>query len=124
MVAFFLSVTCDIPSRQERTALPSTCTGQAPHKPEPQPNFVPVSLRCSRTTQSNGVSGSASTLTGLPFTVNAIAAIPPSLGITVMICEVPAFLAQRPPARPDANQPSKIRKHAEAGQVECGQLNY
>ena len=37
--------------------MPSICTVQAPHRPAPQPNFVPVSLRCSRTTQSSGVFG-------------------------------------------------------------------
>src|SRR5215510_1817571 len=57
----------------ERTALPSTCTVQAPHRPEPQPNFVPVSFRCSRSTHSSGVSGSAATLTAVPLTVNPIA---------------------------------------------------
>ena len=46
----------------------------------PHPNFVPVSLRCSRTTQSSGVSGSASTLTALPLTVNAMAAMRSSVG--------------------------------------------
>jgi hypothetical protein len=34
-----------------------------------------VSLSCSRTTQSNGVSGSASTLAALPLIVNDVAAI-------------------------------------------------
>jgi hypothetical protein len=48
---------------------------QAPHRPEPQPNFVPVSFNCSRTTQSKGVSGSASTLDVLPLIVNVVAAI-------------------------------------------------
>src|SRR5580658_7260156 len=37
--------------------------------PTPQPYFVPVSLRRSRTTQSSGVSGPASALTSLPLTV-------------------------------------------------------
>ena len=58
---------------QERTALPSIWTVQAPHRPEPQPNLVPVSFRCSRTTHSSGVSGSASTVTALLLIVNATA---------------------------------------------------
>jgi hypothetical protein len=37
--------------------------------------LVPVSLRCSRTTQSRAVSGSVSTLTALPLIVNATAVI-------------------------------------------------
>ena len=40
----------------ERVALPPTCTVQAPHRPMPQPNFVPVRPSSSRMTQSNGVS--------------------------------------------------------------------
>src|SRR5262245_48196702 len=63
---------------QERIALPSMWTVQAPHKPEPQPNLVPVSLRCSRTTQSSGVLASTSTFAAVPLTVNATAmAFPP-----------------------------------------------
>src|SRR5512134_2788562 len=55
-----------------RTALPSTCTVQAPHCAMPQPYFVPVSLSSSRITQSSGVSASDFALTGLPFTVNDV----------------------------------------------------
>ena len=38
-----------------RTDVPSKWTVQAPHWPMPQPNFVPVSRRRSRITQSRGV---------------------------------------------------------------------
>jgi hypothetical protein len=38
----------------------------------PQPYFVPVRFRESRITQSNGVDGGSSTVTGLPLTVNEI----------------------------------------------------
>ncbi len=86
MVVTFLPATFDTAIWHERIALPSIWTVQAPHRPEPQPNFVPVSFRCSRTTQSNGVSGSASTVAALPFTVIAIAVIRPSPGIPVVIC--------------------------------------
>jgi hypothetical protein len=44
-------------------------------RPEPQPNLVPVSFKCSRTTQSKGVSGSASTLAVFPLIVNAVEAM-------------------------------------------------
>src|SRR5262245_19932695 len=71
MVVTFLPPTVDICVWQDLTALPSIWTVQAPHRPEPQPYLVPVSLRCSRTTQSRAVSGSASTLTALPLIVNA-----------------------------------------------------
>ncbi len=44
----------------ERSALPLTCTVQAPHCAMPHPNFVPVSPSVSRIAQSKGVSGSTS----------------------------------------------------------------
>src|SRR6476661_5677602 len=52
MVVTFLPATLDTEIWQERIALPSMWTVQAPHRPEPHPNLVPVNLRCSRTTQS------------------------------------------------------------------------
>ncbi len=52
---------------QERVATPSTCTVHAPQSAAPQPNFVPVIWRWSRSTQRSGVSGAASTVTVLPF---------------------------------------------------------
>src|SRR5215471_10426314 len=76
MVVTFLPPMVDICVWQDLTALPSIWTVQAPHRPEPQPYLVPVSLRCSRTTQSSAVSGSASTFTALPLIVNAIAMRP------------------------------------------------
>src|SRR6516165_7525420 len=47
-------------------------TMQAPHKPAPQPNFVPVSFNPSRITHSNGVSGGASVVAGCPFTTKFV----------------------------------------------------
>src|SRR4051794_16930011 len=73
MVVTDLSATSDTWVWQENARLPSMCTMQAPHRPVPQPNLVPVSFRPSRTTQSSGVSGGASTDTGLPFTVKLVA---------------------------------------------------
>jgi hypothetical protein len=78
MVVTFLPTTFETAIWHERIALPSIWTVQTPHRPEPQPNFVPVSFMCSRTTQSSGVSGSTSTVAALPFIVSAIAAIRPS----------------------------------------------
>src|SRR5262249_56269854 len=49
------------------------CTMQAPHKPVPQPNLVPVSLRSSRITHSSGVAGGAAVEAALPFTVKLVA---------------------------------------------------
>src|SRR3954465_12213868 len=58
---------------QENARLPSMCTMQAPHNPVPQPNLVPVSLRSSRITHNSGVTGGASVVAGLPFTMNFVA---------------------------------------------------
>src|SRR6267143_1933633 len=55
---------------QERTGLPSRWIVHAPHKARPQPNFVPVIPSTSRSTQSNGVSSSTSTLRALPLIVS------------------------------------------------------
>src|SRR5215510_930747 len=98
MVVTCLPCTCDSAVWHERTALPSIWTVQAPHRPEPHPNLVPVSLRCSRTTQSSGVLGAASTLTALLLTVNATAgmALPPRLSSPMIdvdcYCPWPAAL--------------------------------
>src|SRR5262245_54804531 len=51
------------------------CTVQAPHRPVPQPNLVPVSLRPSRITHNNGVAGGASVDAALPFTVKSMAMV-------------------------------------------------
>ena len=45
-------------------------TMQAPHLPSPQPHFVPVSFKSSRSTSSKGRWGSVVTVAGRPFTVN------------------------------------------------------
>ena len=58
---------------QVRTARPSRCTVQAPQAAMPHPNLVPVKPSVSRSTHSNGVSGSTSTVRVCPFTVSVIA---------------------------------------------------
>src|SRR5262249_26578892 len=45
---------------------------QAPHRPVPQPNLVPVSLSPSRITHNNGVCGGASVVAAWPFTVKLV----------------------------------------------------
>src|SRR2546426_5964783 len=57
----------------ERTGFPSRWIVHAPHKARPQPNFVPVIPSTSRSTQSNGVSSSTSTLRALPLIVSVCA---------------------------------------------------
>src|SRR5262245_16287320 len=71
-------VTTSAPSRvstevtQERRGSPLTCTVQAPHWATPQPNLVPVRPCTSRRNHSNGIDGSPSYSTGVPFTVSLI----------------------------------------------------
>src|SRR5215831_2011830 len=55
---------------QDRTALPSMWTVQAPHWAMPQPYLVPVRPMLSRMTHSSGVSGSTSTSCDVPLMVS------------------------------------------------------
>src|SRR3954463_8798963 len=61
MVVIFLPTASLTEVWQDRTASPLTWTVQAPQRPAPQPNLVPVICNCSRMTQSSGVSLAAST---------------------------------------------------------------
>jgi hypothetical protein len=63
--------TLSIGVMQDRVAIPSICTVQAPQRATPQPNFVPVRPRTSRSTQSSGMSPSTSTLCVVPLTLMA-----------------------------------------------------
>src|ERR1700730_5381028 len=60
----------------ERIGCPSRCTVHAPHNAMPQPNLVPVRPSVSRSTHSNGMSGSTSTSVSLPLTLSLIIAPP------------------------------------------------
>ena len=75
MVVMLFPATWETSVEHERTAAPSTCTVQAPQRPAPQPNFVPLSSNVSRSTQSRGVCGVTLTLRSLPFTRRVISAI-------------------------------------------------
>src|SRR5579883_1847200 len=72
MVVTFLPETEEIGVMHERVASPLTCTVHAPQRAIPQPNFVPVRLRVSRKTQSNGISGLTSTVSGFPLRVKVM----------------------------------------------------
>src|SRR5262244_3965473 len=77
-------VTSDLPMlsigvTQERVALPSMCTVQAPHSAMPQPNLVPVRPTCSRMAHSRGVLGSTLTSMELPLIVKRTIAFPPRI---------------------------------------------
>src|SRR5215467_8775648 len=80
MVVIDLPSTSDTGMAQERVALPSICTVQAPHDAIPQPNLVPVSLRCSRKTHRSGVLASTPTSLRTPLTVKATMCFPPFVG--------------------------------------------
>jgi hypothetical protein len=71
MVVTDLPSTSEAGMAQERTGSPSMCTVQAPQAAMPQPNFVPVSFRCSRKTHNSGVSGATLTWCRCPLTVKA-----------------------------------------------------
>ena len=70
----------------EKARLPSIWTMQAPHRPVPQPNLVPVSLSSSRITHSSGVCGGASDRAALPLMLKSNA-----IGSSI----VPGVTAQR-----------------------------
>src|SRR5262250_1153626 len=61
---------------QDRLGLPSKCTVQAPQSAAPQPNLVPFMPSRSRNTHSNGMSGGASTVWGLPLIFRVAMVVP------------------------------------------------
>src|ERR1039457_3587481 len=70
---------------QENAGLPSRSTVHDPHWPSPQPYFVPVNPKSSRSTSSRGRSGSVSTLRAFPLTDNRMVAMclrPPTIAST------------------------------------------
>src|ERR1700716_591633 len=77
MVVIFLAPTAFTRVTHERMGCPSRCTVHAPHNAMPQPNLVPVRPSVSRSTHSNGMSGSTSTSVSLPLTLSLIIAPPP-----------------------------------------------
>src|SRR5215468_1926380 len=72
MVVIDLPVAADRATLHDRAARPSMRTVQAPHWAMPQPYLVPVSFSESRSTHSNGVSGSTATLWAMPLTISEI----------------------------------------------------
>jgi hypothetical protein len=65
---------------QDRVGCPSTWMVQAPHRPMPQPNLVPVMLSTSRSVHSNGMSSGISRSRGFPFTLSVTMSVPPVRG--------------------------------------------
>src|SRR5579871_2757005 len=86
---------------------------QAPQRPTPHPNLVPVSLSSSRITHNSGVCGEASECSGLPLTLKSIAMDPS----TQLVGSV----------RQGTDQPLRRRNHTPAGtlfvpEVSCDSL--
>src|SRR5580698_1554796 len=74
MVVIFFPPTLEIGVMQDLVASPLMCTVQAPQRAMPQPNFVPVMLRTSRSTQSSGISGLTSfSVCDFPFNMKVMA---------------------------------------------------
>src|SRR3954447_15820308 len=72
MVWIFLSCALATGVLQERVALPSTRTVQAPQRPSPQPYLQPVRSRSSRRTLSRVRSASASRSRRAPLTCRCL----------------------------------------------------
>src|SRR5438874_2132957 len=71
---------------QDRVALPSIVTVQAPQRPSPQPYLLPLRSRSSRKTLSRLRAGSTSTRCLLPLTWNSVAVVmSPPLGNGVLM---------------------------------------
>src|SRR3954464_12317722 len=82
MVVIFLPATSPTMVWHERTASPLTCTVQAPHKPAPQPNLVPVNCNCSQNAPRTGVSLTAPTDIYRPLMFKVVM-FPPKGGLSV-----------------------------------------
>src|SRR5262249_20706037 len=63
---------------QERVGCPLIWIVQAPHRPIPQPNFVPVMFNTSRSVHSSVMSGGTSSLRGLLLMVRVMTSVPPT----------------------------------------------
>src|ERR1700730_16496692 len=85
----------------DRIASPFLCTVQAPHRAMPQPNFVPVSPRMSRTYHNRGILGSPSKGRSIPFTLRLIIGPPFS--------SPPAFYLPREKTQPTSKLDVKPR---------------
>src|SRR5438552_8915165 len=104
---------------QERIALPSRCTVQAPHRAIPQPYLVPVRPTCSRIAHNRGVLGLTLTSRVLTLIVKRAMGFPPGIAVvgTIRDC-VPEGkdsrdAAQRGEARGDQGMaPQKQRRPA------------
>src|SRR5229473_1627296 len=71
MVVTALPPTSETRIWHEKARLSSIWTMQAPQRPVPQPNLVPVSLSSSRITHNSGMSEGASECAALPLTLKS-----------------------------------------------------
>src|SRR5690606_720058 len=79
MVVTTLPARSDMGVTHARTASPSTCTVQLPHRAAPQPNLVPVRPSSSRKYHRSGIDGSPSNVRSCPLTRKVATAFPPPL---------------------------------------------
>src|SRR5438034_10578640 len=93
----------------ERVAAPFTCTVQAPHRPRPQPNFVPVMPSTSRSTHKTGVSPSTSTDRFTPLTF--------SIGLLLVLATCRRQMLEHPRRSQDVTSPPvfECRKSLDSG---------
>src|SRR5690348_6033078 len=95
MVVMLLPASAPMRVTQERMALPSRCTVQAPHSAMPQPYLVPVRPSTSRRYHSSGICGSPLKERSTPLTLRRIMLY--SMSETMQLChEQPGCAAQKP----------------------------
>src|SRR5512145_440281 len=103
MVVICLPSAAETGSTQERTALPSMCTVQAPHIAMPHPYLVPVRPACSRIAHKSGVLGLTLTSSDLPLMLKRAMVSPsPDCGavnIRDPVCEGKLLEARAPRRR-------------------------
>src|SRR3569833_1760300 len=102
---------------QDFTALPSTCTTQAPHCEVSQPTWVPVRRRFSRRNCTSSVRGSTFAVTGLPFTIMEILAIQglssiPNHGVAPQHSQQTRLKPTYGPSRRRATSPRPVTRSA------------
>jgi hypothetical protein len=95
MVSTSTPADADMGHMHERIGAPLTWTVHAPHCPSPHPNLAPFRSSLSRNTQRRGISGDASTVVDLPFTLKVTLIVPASAPMTPAIPRQLPFEAYR-----------------------------
>src|SRR5712664_1415344 len=99
-------------TRQLSTTSPSIRTEHAPHSPSPQPSFVPVTPRSSRSTSSNRREPTTSTYSGDPLSVKrTLTTAPLGQAQRAPSQELPGFHRAKRRSRHGSRQRSPARDH-------------